>query len=442
MRIHSTRFTRRGIATALISVAIFGGTFASFASWARESDVFHEPPAGGDARDYEAIAFNLWKGRGFGYYWSDPEWQAAYLQSPWGADAIEGRESGYYATTYRPPAFPMLWAATYVVAGRDFGTMRLVNCALMAGAVAFGAAIAVHFGGLLAAPLAAYVLWRHPQIAGYSDELLTEPLATFLISLFAWLWLRQSRQEVSLWRAAQSGAVLGLIILARSIFVLWLPVTLLMPARRGGGRNIWLARAICALACLVVVAPWWTRNIVVTGAFMPTGSQGPINLPAGFSQQALDNEGRWRSNRGDGAEELVAAGVDPFSTEYEVKLAAYRADLTLRWMREHPHDVARLMYLHVWQELRPRDGITFRDWLLPAAALALVFFWRRPGVLAIALLLAAMLFSIAMTWGATGRFVAPVQPLVVALACALPIAIAGQVFRLPDWLQPTGVARA
>jgi len=430
------------LASIALCLAIFATSFATFATEASESHSFHEPPVGGDARDYEAIAFNLWKGRGFGYYWSDPEWREPYwrLQRP--EAAFEGRESAYYATTYRPPAFPVLWAAVYTVAGRDFSAVRLVNCALMAGAVALGAAIALEFAGLVAALLAGFVMLLHPQIADYSDLLLTEPLATCLVTLFAWMWVRQSRQDVSLWRAARSGAVLGLVILARNIFVLWLPVAVLMPAEpvRGGRRRLWLARAVCIAACLLVVAPWWARNIIVTGAFMPTGSQGPINLPAGFSQRALDNEGRWGSNPGDGADELIAAGVDPFSTEFEVALAKYRADLTLTWMREHPRDVLRLMGLHVWQELRPVDGVTFWDLLLPLAVVALVYFRRRPGVLAIALLIIAMLLSIALTWGTIGRFVAPVQPLLVALAAALPVALALRLLPAPGWLQPPRAA--
>ena len=106
------------------------------------------------------------------------------------------------------------------------------------------------------------------------------------------------------------------------------------------------------IACLLVVAPWWARNIAITGAFLPTGSQGHINLPAGFSQRALDNEGRGRSNSGDGAQELEAAGIDPHSLEYEVRLAQHRFALARAWMRSHPREVIELMGLHVWQELR------------------------------------------------------------------------------------------
>jgi 4-amino-4-deoxy-L-arabinose transferase-like glycosyltransferase len=420
----------------LAFLAIFLVAFGIFVGRALEAGNLNEPPLGGDARDYDAIAYNLWRGRGFGYYWSDPGWQEPYRRSPRTTPAVEGRQSGYYPTTYRPPAFPALWALVYATSGRSFGAVRIMNCAFMAGAVTLAALLAAQFAGLAAAPAAALLLLQSPHLTKYSQELLTEALATFLVALLAWLWVARSDREVSLRTAAASGVVLGLLILARSIFVLWLPIAFLMPGR--GGRRLWRARAACVLACVLVVAPWWARNIIITGAFLPMGSQGPINLPAGFSQRALDNLGRWRSNAGDGIPELIAAGVDPLSLEYEVRLAQHRSALTVRWMRDHPHDVVRLLGLHVYQELRPRRGLTPWDLVFPAALVALVYFRRRPGILAVTLILGATLLSIALTWGATGRFMIPVQPLMLALVAAMLVSIAGRLAAGTARLVPAG----
>jgi hypothetical protein len=433
----------------LTYAAIFLAAFATFLSRAHRSGTMNDPPRGGDARDYEAIAFNLWKGRGFGYYWSDAEWQEPYRRSPRFRAAL-GRESEYYPTTYRPPALPALLALVYAVAGRNFAAWVVLNCAFVAGAVTLGAAIAVHFGGLLAAPVAAFLILQSPELSDLSREIMTEGLAAFLVSLLAWLWVTGGRKPVSNRMAAVSGVVLGALVLARSIFVLWLPIALFTPGRdessggdpdasafraRWGGRKLWLARAVCIVAAVLVVGPWWVRNIVVTRAFLPMGSQGPINLPAGFSQRALDNQGRWRSNAGDGARELIAEGVSPLSLEYEVRLAKVRSATTLKWMREHPLDVLRLMRMHVWQELRPRRGTTAWNLLLPAAVAALLYFRKTPGVTVVGLILCANIFSIAMTWGATGRFMVPVQPLLLALVGAMAISI---VREAAGWLRRPG----
>ena len=418
----------RGLSTCVL---IFLCAFGALSYRIVQIGDFDTPPFGGDERDYEALAFNLWKGRGLGFFWSDPEWRAPYLRAPETARAVDGLASGFYPTTYRPPAFPALWALTDAVVGRDFGVIRIVNAALMAGAVALAAAIALEFAGIAAAVLAAVLLLQTPDITLFARERQAEPLATLLVSLIVWLWVRSSRRPASIRAAAVSGAVLGLLILSRSMFVFWLPMALLLPASAAvaSGAGKWRVRAYCLVACLLVVAPWWTRNIVVTGAFLPTGTQGHINLPSGFSQRALDNEGRWRSNPGDGAAELEAAGIDPFSIEYEVRLAQHRFGLAVAWMRAHPGDVVRLMGLHVWQELRPRRGRT--DWMLVigAAALALGLFYRHPGTPTVALALAAMLASVALTWGSIGKFVVPVLPTAMAMIAAMVVTIVALVLR-------------
>jgi hypothetical protein len=454
-----------GMIRKLTYAAIFLAAFSTFVSRAHRSGTMNDPPRGGDARDYEAIAFNIWKGRGFGYFWSDAEWQEPYRRSPRIQNAL-GRESQYYPTTYRPPALPFILSLVYAAAGRNFAAWVILNCAFVAAAVTAGAAIAAHFARLPAAPVGAFLILQSPELSHFSREVMTEGMAAFLVSLLAWLWVTASTKPVSIRMAAVSGAVLGALVLARSIFVLWLPIALFMPggdessgrsqdprrapvddaqgalsgsrrafSERWGGRRLWQARAVCILAAVLVAGPWWIRNIVVTRAFLPMGSQGPINLPAGFSQRALDNQGRWRSNAGDGARELIAEGVSPLSLEYEVRLAKIRSSLTMKWMREHPLDVLRLMRMHVWQELRPRRGPLIWDLLLPAAVVALIYFRKSPGALVAGLILCANIFSIAMTWGATGRFMVPVQPLQLALVGAMVVSIAREAWR---WLRRAG----
>ena len=60
---------------ALSFAVIFFVTFGVLAARISTPDLY-DPPPGGDERDYEALAYNLWKGRGFGYFWSDAEWRA------------------------------------------------------------------------------------------------------------------------------------------------------------------------------------------------------------------------------------------------------------------------------------------------------------------------------------------------------------------------------
>jgi hypothetical protein len=407
----------------LLYLAIFVAAFATYASRAHQSGRLAAPPEPGDSHDYEAIAYNLWKLRGYGYYWSDAGYRAPYEGAgPYGR--LLARQSGYYPTAYRPPALPVLLSVIYAVTGRSFAAWRIVNCAIVAAAVTLAAAISAHFSSLLAAPLCAFLLLQSAQLTRYSQMFMTEGIAAFLVTLLAFSWVANSRVPWTTATAAGHGLVLGALLAARSIFVVWTPLTLFVPPVRdaSGATRPWLGKAVCILCCLLVIGPWWMRNIIVTESFMPTGTQAPLNLLSGFGPRALTYRGLWRSDRETGTEELRGQSVDPFSLEYEVRLGKIRSAIALKWMREHPVDVLRLMVLHVWQEVRPEGRFPW-DWLLPAGVLALLFFRKTPGAAAIALMLAAQIMSVALTWGAGGRFMIPVHPLLVALVCAMFVAV-------------------
>ena len=60
---NSTLFRR------VVFAGIFLVTFGIYVMRASTSGALREPPETGDGHDYDAIAFNVWQGRGFGYQW-------------------------------------------------------------------------------------------------------------------------------------------------------------------------------------------------------------------------------------------------------------------------------------------------------------------------------------------------------------------------------------
>jgi 4-amino-4-deoxy-L-arabinose transferase-like glycosyltransferase len=380
----------------------------------------------GDGPDYDSIAFNISHHRGFGYDWNDPDWRKPYEDSAKYKYVLD-RHSDFYPTTYRPPLMPYLMALVYRAAGRNFAAWRIVNCAIMAGAVTIAAAIAARFAGLAAAIISAFLSLLSPQLLTSSERFLTEALAAFLVTLLVWTWLRNMQRGWTIAGAARLGLVLGALIAARNIFVVWLPlIVLLVPGSEDspGKKWAWRPKAVCLLACLVVIGPWWVRNILVTKDFMPFGSQAAITLTGGFGPRALESRGVWLSDNGDGVQELSAQHLDPLT--FETQLAKFRSSLTKQWMRQHPVDVSRLMFLHVWQELRPRTYYPFPFCILLAGGLGAFSLRKSPGVGIIVLLVCMNIFSIALTFSAEGRFMVPVQLLLVALAGALGAAAAGR----------------
>src|SRR5512134_1085270 len=97
---------------AIVYVAIFCTAFAVYVMRAASSNALTQPPEAGDGHDYDAIAFNIWQGRGFGYQWSDEAWRKPY-EGIARYRLLLMRKSDFSPTTYRPPAMPYLLSVVY-----------------------------------------------------------------------------------------------------------------------------------------------------------------------------------------------------------------------------------------------------------------------------------------------------------------------------------------
>ena len=400
----------------LVLAAIFLTSFATYTMRVVNGGGLREPPESGDGHDYDAIAFNVWKGRGFGYQWSDEEWRQPY-EGIQRYKPLLSRQSEYYPTTYRPPGMPLLLSGVYAVMGRNFAAWRIVNCGLMAGAVTAASAIALQLAGPAAAVLTAAIALQSRDLTRYASMFMTEPLATLMVALLTLAWVRQASQGWTTGGAVVAGAAMGGLLAARTIFILSVPILAMLPGRDRsfGSWFAWKPKAICLAIAIAVISPWWIRNIIVLDAFMPLGTQGGINLPMGFGPRALRFEGVWHSNPDDGWPEIAAQKLDTVTSE--VMLAKYRQTLAINWMLDNPSDVLRLMWLHVSQELKPGRDFWTR-WLPPLAAVAALVLARSPGAWTVVLVVIANILSIAMTYSAHGRFMVPMQPLLVALLSA------------------------
>ena len=413
----------------VVYAVVFLVSFVSYRSSAVKGGSLRAPPEMGDGHDFDALAFNIWKHQRFGFEWDEPEWRRPY-EAVRGSESLLERHGDYYPTTYRPPAAPALMALVYAVTDRNFAAWRVVHCAIMAAAVTAAAAVSAEIAGTAAALATMVVALTLPLLRLFAHEFRTEGLAALLVTLLAWTWIRNGKTGWTGIRCVASGLVLGALAMTRSIFLLWIPLTMFAPgADRSSGKGAWRGRAISVAVALLVIGPWWVRNCVVLEAFMPFGTQAALNLPAGFGPRALRFKGLWMSNPGDGAPEIEALKLDPVTSE--VRLAQHRSALALRWIREYPLDALRLMGLHVWQEVKPRTlPYPTGAWLLPVAALAAVYLRRSAGVGVIVLMVAANILGIALTWSARGQFIAPVQPMLAALAGAMVVAMVRRTIEL------------
>lgn len=373
------------------------------------------PSTSGDELSYDTIGWNLAHGNGFAEGGRDPEFFRVY-----GESAAESLPAEPDLVAHRPPLFPWLLSVLNRILGRQFWSVRLLNVLATAGTAALLVWYLAKTQSKVAA-LAGVVLFLllDTRTRLYGRAILTEATSTFLFTVLTVLLL-QLKAEGRRWPVVLSGLVAGLLVLDRTVFGLWLPwlaVVVAVACRRvpenvpesstdRSWRSSILSGGLFLLMAAVVLLPWGLRNVRVLNAMMPLGTQGMSQLPAGFSDHALERQGVWdmqptiRLRR-----QVEAAGATRL--ERDVARARLGQQEAFAWIRTHPGGAVHLGGLKIWQEYRPR---TPTEWLLCLLAVCgCLVSWRHPDTRLFLMLHAISCLVIACTWSVEGRFVMPLM---------------------------------
>lgn len=428
---------------------------------------FQLPPKPiGDGPDYENIAFHLSQGRGWSMGWTDPGWREPYLlvneQLPKVPLATGGHAQASYEvqlrltgelspTTARPPLLPTLIAFEYRLLPRSamaFAAVRvfLASCLAIAGAMAAAMSARLlrtwterSWPVALAAIVTIVLAALDRTVRSYATDFLTEPIALLLLQLWIFsateaLYCVDCHQTIGpssgkkqLRFSVLCGILLGLLIYTRSLIVLWLPAVGLLMALapgiarlrktklaldngallQGKSHSGWRLAACMLLTCLLVCSPWWIRNCLVLKTWMPLGTQGPITLVGGYSDDAILADGQWQMapeqrlrQRVSGDELDVARQA---SREVSAWISAHKGQLlTLAWTRLrtewNPYSGRAL----IWK-LMALTGLCFLARAMPRSA------WILGGIIAINSLTVMVLYSVG------GRFLVPTYGILYTL---------------------------
>ncbi len=388
------------------------------------------PPPPGDAQDYDNIAVQILRGRGFALDNTDPERRQPYIENNREGlyDEILSRKSPLALTTYWPPLLPYSLAATYRIFGRSYFAWRMIECLMLAGALtlvcaaawtAFGPQVALVSAGLM------FLSRTYTDYIGYHG-LMTEPLATTTIAILVW---GMSRFAVAprRWAAAFCGVALALAGLARSFYVAWIPIVAIfvwwLATRSGATRREALTfAAICMSLAIALQAPWWIRNCVLLGRFMPVGPQSGSTIYTAYSDAAVGHRGAWWLANPAQLRRMYVRELgyecDPSS---HVVVAPCLVRGALLWIAHHPRQVPRLAGWKILNTVQrvSEAGLSGRAyWMALAAPLVI---WRRRRFIHIpvaAIFVTFVLVNflvIALTWSSNWRYVVPVEPLLAVL---------------------------
>ena len=424
---HSRLKRHRNTCTLLVALVIAAAFLVYFSL---RFGLNSPPSATGDEPSYDAIGWQLAMGNGFREDFSAPEFRRPYDKAAGSQpELMTLGESQPGTVTYRPPLFPFMIAATDLLFGRQFAAIRVLNVLAFAVSGALVAryllmnvtpAVAVIGIGLF------FVIDVRTRL--YSRAILTESLAVLLTTMMTLALMKVTRSRRCR-DAALLGMIGGLSILNRTAFVLWLPILaigLLWLTRRpavgtvaptptvtaqdasaaqGTLQHRLTLVAVMLLATVAVYAPWAIRNVMVLGKFMPTGTQGLMELPTAFSDRAYEHRGVWVSNPDDFFSEVDRPGQSRL--QQEVVRAEYSRRVAAEWIASHPVRAAVLGPLKVFQEYRPRLPSEWIIGLLSLVGIART--WKTNATEVFLWLHLCTAFQVACTWSVEGRFLVPLM---------------------------------
>jgi 4-amino-4-deoxy-L-arabinose transferase-like glycosyltransferase len=127
-------------------------------------------------------------------------------------------------------------------------------------------------GSGIASLAAASVTAIYPPFVWANGAILTEVLGTFFLMGYL-LWQLYAFDKLSRIQALIAGIWLGLAVLVRPEF---LPVVIVLYALRWWqvkDRNLWKMFLFSLLGIMIMLMPWWVRNMVTLHEFIPLSTQ-------------------------------------------------------------------------------------------------------------------------------------------------------------------------
>ncbi|MDG1897270.1 MAG: glycosyltransferase family 39 protein [Fuerstiella sp.] len=408
---------------SLCGIAGFLLTAAVFFCWIGLRFGMNTPPsATGDESSYDSMAWELSCGHGFAVNYNTPAFRAPYDEAAEKQPAlftVSSSPAGPIA--FRPPLFSTIAAGLNMVFGRQFYAVRILNVLLMAATAGLLAWYLCREVGLRAAVIAIVFYLIDVRSRLYARSLLTEPLACFLATLLT-LTLLGLVRGVNRRYLVVAGMITGASMLTRSMVVLWLPSLTLFVCfvTRRVHKQTWNAAvgnaAVFLAVALAVFAPWGIRNSVLLERFSPTGTQGLMELSAGYSDPTWNNKGVWQNLDAKGFFDSVdISGMS--NVERELAIADVSSAKAFEWIGNNRAKLIPLAAMKIYSEFRPRNAVEF---IVLMFAIMGLFRSSRDSVLVFTVLLMTNAFSVAATWSVEGRFLVP-QLFILHALCAVGI---------------------
>lgn len=181
----------------------------------------------------------------------------------WGDRGILDSTGPFLPTAARAPGYPLMIAALWWGNEPPLLAIRLVQAVLGSCTAIFVYLAALRAFGSRAAFLAGLAIALGPSNSYLAASILSETLFNFLVSGSLWLWGRQN--------GVAAGILLGAATLTRSILLPIILLVVLLACLVKFNRS---THVRIAVAALLVILPWTTRNAIALHEFVPVSTMG------------------------------------------------------------------------------------------------------------------------------------------------------------------------
>ena len=304
--------------------------------------------------------------------------------------------AGPDARVFRTPGYPLLLAPIFLLAGSEASVLWARAESALFGVLAVGGVwwLARRLSDQRAAMAAAAMAAIYPGVVILGGLVLSEapflPLLILQLSLWTAAWQCRTPGKATA-SAVVAGLAAGAATLVRPSWLLFTPFALAVAMLASGPRRRHLGLGGALLLGLVIaMTPWWIRNALVTGRFVPTTLQVGASLYDGLNPTATG------ASNMDFVPAMVAAerrdpageGGDP-ADSFEYRLDQRMRHEALAWAQTHPGrvvELAGIKFLRLWN-VWPNEA-KFSIWpiriavlvsYVPIVALGLWGAWRTLG---------------------------------------------------------------
>ena len=390
-----------------------------------KSGVINRPPHIGDGVDYDSIALNLARGRGFGYFWDDPEWRKPYVvHNKRGIyDRYLVRKGKFQVTAFRPPAYPVILSVIYRIFGRKFFMWRVLNSFIIAAAILISIILAFRLGGLGAAIFTLLLSLTDERVHFFSERYLTEGMACFGVILLVFIFFSLLKnKKMCLFFLA--GMTFGYLVVLRNIFVLWYPFVVVIVLGLFDGvwktyfqRKNSLACLLFLVGALILPLPWWVRNCIALKSFMPFGTQAGVTLFQGYNDSVLWTKKNETSVKPDSYYYSLAMTTryqEWMGTRYEVERMKASSQFISDWITRNIYHMPEVVIHKAYMLWKWRS--THQFILIISALLGCLTIWNKRMKMVFVTIIVAITTSVALTHSTdNGRYLFPIYPILYIL---------------------------